>query len=106
MPAANPIITAEPDASIDNSEVMLTTIDNPYNPFDNFEEWYNFDFMQAIRENRPTCCGYLARVYLGPDDVSENEFNQVMNDVLDEICELNLSGKFKKITHEEAKKLL
>ena len=87
-------------------ECMLTTIDNPYNPFDNFDQWYMFDEMQARRENRPTCCGYLARVYLGPDDVSENEFNQVMNDVVDEICKLNLSGKFKKITKEEAKALV
>lgn len=87
-------------------EVMLTTIDNPYNPFDNFSEWYSFDEAAARRENRPTCCGYLARVYLGPDDVSEDEFNQVMNDVLDEICELNLSGKFKKVTREQAKALV
>lgn len=87
------------------SECMLTTIDNPYNPFDNFDEWYSFDEMKARQENRPTCCGYLARVYLGPDDVSDNEFNQGMNDIVDEICRLNLSGKFRKITREEAKAL-
>lgn len=87
-------------------EVMLTTIDNPYNPFTNFSQWYMFDERQAMRENRPTCCGYLARVYMAADDVSDNEFNQVMNDVIDEIVELNLSGKFKKINAEEASKLI
>ena len=91
---------------INNEEVMLTTVDNPYNPFDNFEEWYVFDEMQARKENRPTCCGYLAKVYMASDDVSDNEFNQVMNDTIDEICKLNLSGKFRKITAEEAKSLL
>lgn len=87
------------------AEVMLTTVDNPFNPFENFKEWYAFDELRARQENRPTCCSYLARVYLGPDDVSDNEFNQVMNDVLDEICRLNLSGKFRKITAEEARSL-
>lgn len=86
-------------------EVMLSTIDNPYNPFDNFEEWYAYDEMRARQENRPTCSGYLARVGMIPDDVSDNEFNQVMNDVIDEIVDLNLSGKFIKLTHEQAKKL-
>lgn len=90
---------------MNNEEVMLTTVDNPYNPFENFGEWYTFDELQARRENRPTCCSYLARVYLGPDDVSDNEFNQVMNDVIDEIVKLNLSGKFRKITAEQARAL-
>jgi hypothetical protein len=25
------------------SNVMLTTIDNPFNPFDNWDEWYAYD---------------------------------------------------------------
>lgn len=86
-------------------EVMLTTIDNPYNPFDNFEQWYMFDELQARRENRPTCCSYLARVDCSSDEVSEAEQRQTMNDIIDEIIELNLSNKFIKITQEEAKKL-
>ena len=77
---------------------MLSTIDNPYDPFDQFDEWYSFDEMQARKENRPTCCVYLARVSMNSDDVSENEFNRVMNDVIDEIIQLNLSGKFIKVT--------
>ena len=86
-------------------EVMLSTIDNPYNPFDNFEEWYSYDEMKARQEDRPTCCGYLARVSMVADDISDNEFNQVMNDVIDEICELNLSGKFIKVTRKQASEL-
>lgn len=90
---------------MDYPEVMLSTIDNPYNPFDNFDEWYAFDELRARQENRPTCCGYLARVSMVAEDLSDNEYNQVMNDVIDEIVELNLSGKFIKLTHEQAKKL-
>ena len=87
-------------------EVMLTTTDNPYNPFDNFEQWYMFDEMRARQENRPTCCGYLARVDASSSEVSDAELRQTMNDIIDEIVELNLSGKFRKITRSEAEKLL
>lgn len=86
-------------------EVMLSTIDNPYNPFDNFDQWYSYDEMKARQENRPTCCGYLARVDASSDEVSEAEQIQTMNDIIDEILELNLSGKFIKLTRSEAAKL-
>lgn len=86
-------------------EVMLSTMDNPYNPFDNFEQWYMFDELKARQENRPTCCGYLARVDYSSDEVSEAEQIQTMNDIIDEILTLNLSGKFIKLTRSEAAKL-
>ena len=86
-------------------EVMLSTIDNPYNPFDNFDQWYMFDELKARQENRPTCCGYLARVDYSSDEVSEAEQIQTMNDIIDEILTLNLSGKFIKLTRSEAAKL-
>ena len=86
-------------------EVMLSTIDNPYNPFDNFDQWYSYDEMKARQENRPTCCGYLARVDASSDEVSEAEQIQTMNDIIDEIIALNLSGKFIKLTRAEAAKL-
>ena len=79
-------------------EAMLTTIDNPYDPFDQFDEWYSYDEFMSRKENRPTCCAYLARVAMNSDDVSDNEFNRWMNETIDEILELNLSGKFKKVT--------
>lgn len=86
-------------------EVMLSTIDNPYNPFDNFDQWYAYDEIKARQENRPTCCGYLARVDASSDEVSEAEQIQTMNDIIDEIIALNLSGKFIKLTRAEAAKL-
>lgn len=86
-------------------EVMLSTIDNPYNPFDNFDQWYTFDEMRARQENRPTCCSYLARVDYSSDEVSEAEQIQTMNDIIDEIVQLNISGKFIKLTRSDAAKL-
>lgn len=36
---------------------MLTTINNPFDPFTRFDEWRAFD-----TANRTDCCGYIARM--------------------------------------------
>lgn len=79
-------------------EAMLTTIDNPFDPFNEFDQWYSYDELLARQQSRPTCSSYLARVAMNSDDVSENEYNRYMNAVIDEIIELNLSGTFRKVT--------
>ena len=45
-------------------DVMLTTIDNPYNPFTNFDEWWAFDISHGYNT-----CAYLSRIV---DVFSEN----------------------------------
>lgn len=79
-------------------EALLTTVDNEWDPFDNFAEWYSRDLELAREQNRRSAAGYLAIIMANSDDVSDNEFNQVMNDAIDEIVELDLSGTFKKVT--------
>lgn len=37
---------------------MLSTVDNPYNPYSNWKEWYAYD-----TEHGYFCCSYLARVF-------------------------------------------
>lgn len=81
-------------------EALLTTIDNEWDPFDNFAEWYSRDLALAREQNRRSASGYLAIIAANSDDVSDNEFNQVMNDAIDEIVELDLSGTFKKVTRK------
>ena len=81
-------------------EAMLTTIDNEWDPFDNFSEWFCRDQILAMQQNRRTCSGYLAIIAACSEDLSDNEYNQVMNDAIDEIVALDLSGTFKKVTRE------
>lgn len=81
-------------------EAMLTTTDNEWDPFDNFSEWFSRDMQLANQQGRRSCCGYLAIIAANSEDVSENEYNQVINDAIDEIVELDLSGTFKKVTRE------
>ena len=86
--------------SLTYPEALLTTVDNEFDPFEEFAEWYSRDLELARQQNRRSAAGYLAIIMANSDDVSDNEFNQVMNDAIDEIVELDLSGTFKKVTRE------
>ena len=48
--------------------VRLTTIDNPFNPFEDFTSWFLFDCEKGYN----TCC-YLAKIAKTSDSLSENE---------------------------------
>lgn len=85
------------------AKAMLSTIDNPFNPFDNFDEWMAYDEMLAREQGRPTCCGYLARMSMTSSDLSDKELEDLNEIVIDEICGLNLSGTFVKVLKNEGK---
>ena len=48
-----------------NDDIMLTTFNNPYDPFTNFDAWYKFDLTYGS-----DCCGILDRML---DAVREEE---------------------------------
>lgn len=66
------------------SDVMLTTIDNPYDPFDEWEQWLAFDVEQGYNT-----CGYLARIANTSSGLSEEMNNEEIERAMDEICKLN-----------------
>ena len=71
-------------------ELMLTTLDNPFNPFDQFDEWYSFD-----ESNGYHTCGYIARIACLADGLSESEEIELINDAITEIAALNVIGNYK-----------
>ena len=51
------------------ADVILTTSDNPWNPFTNWNEWYAFD------EGKKYCtCGLIAR--FSDDNYGDSEYEQ------------------------------
>jgi hypothetical protein len=74
-----------------NKEVFITTIDNPYDYFTQFDEWLNFDRLKGYYTLE-----YLARlVHTAPDLSDEEERNEIER-AIDSIIEWN--GKlYKKI---------
>lgn len=64
--------------------VALTTVDNPYNPLDDFEGWYNWD----MRHSYSSCC-LLARFMPAPSDILPDAYNeQLKEQAIDRIVKL------------------
>ena len=75
--------------------LALTTEDNPFDPFDEFEEWFNFDVTQGY----PTCA-YLARVTTTSTDLTEADQVEATNEAIEEILKLNLTGNYQVVERE------
>lgn len=70
---------------------MLTTVDNPFNPFFEYEEWLNFDETEGYFSNE-----LLARVVISSDEISEADQLLAIEYAIDEIIKENVSGMHKK----------
>lgn len=75
---------------------MLTTIDNPYDPFTHFDEWYAFDESRGYHT-----CGYLARIVKSSDELSEADEDAAIEMAIDEIIKWNILGIYEKVTKNE-----
>lgn len=71
---------------------MLTTIDNPYDPNIQYDEWLAYDELMGYYTN-----AYLARVCITSDDLSDADQEQAADDAMDEIIRENPLGIYKKI---------
>lgn len=74
-------------------EHMLTTIDNPYDPFTQFDEWYSFDERSGYHST-----ALLARIAKTSDDLSEADVSVAIENAIDEIVTENVSGVHTKVT--------
>jgi len=74
------------------SESMLTTTDNPYDPFTQFDEWYAFDEAAGYHSS-----ALLARIVRSSDDLSEADQSLAIEDAIDEVVRENVLGIYKKV---------
>lgn len=72
---------------------MLTTFDNPYNPFTNFNEWFMFDVEKGYYT-----CSYLARIVNLTDDMTQKEEDAEIERAIDEIILYNPFNIYKKVS--------
>jgi hypothetical protein len=71
---------------------LLTTIDNPYNPFTQWIEWY----MEDTRLGYDTC-GLIARMAVSSNLIKDHAEEEAMTDIL----RYNWSGKHIAVTEQE-----
>lgn len=74
---------------------MLTTIDNPFDPFEDFANWFVYDSQKGYNS-----CGLLA-ITAGTSEVySEDENFSLIEEAIDSIVETNPLKIYKKVTKE------
>jgi hypothetical protein len=72
--------------------VMLSTIDNPYDPFDNFSSWYMYDV-----ESGYNSCAYLARIAKTSDQFTDVENEEEIERAIDEIIQYDFRNIYFKV---------
>ena len=81
------------------AKYAITTIDNPYNPFNDFTSWLLFDSQKGYNT-----CSYLDRVSEVEDDMTDEEKEAAVEKGIDDIIDndfLNLYRKVKKSDYEK-----
>ena len=74
---------------------MLTTIDNPYDPFDDFTSWFMYDVEKGYNS-----CSYVARIAKTSEQFTEKENNEEIERAIDEIIEHDFMNIYVKVTRE------
>ena len=71
----------------------LTTVDNPYDPFDDFKNWFTFDVL-----NQHNTCERLARTAKVNELLSEPERDSEIERAIDSIIESDLENIYIKVS--------
>jgi len=79
-------------------ECRLTTIDNPYDPFDQFSLWFLYDI-----ENQYFTCEYLGRFAITSEQLSDEENQEEIERAIDEIIKYDFRNIYKKVFKKEVK---
>lgn len=74
------------------TKCMLTTFDNPFNPFENFNDWFLFDVEKGYNS-----CDYLARIARTSDALSDKENDEEVERAIDEIIKYDFLNIYKKL---------
>lgn len=74
------------------TKVMLTTIDNPYNPFTQFTQWYLYDVHAGHNS-----CGYLDRIAKTSEEFTDEENAAEIERAIDEIIKNDIFNIYKKV---------
>lgn len=74
------------------SKCMLTTFDNPFDPFEQFDSWFLFDVEKGYNS-----CAYLARIARTSDQFSDEENDEEVEKAIDEIIKYDFMNVYKKV---------
>lgn len=70
-----------------------TTFDNPYDPFEQFTQWFMFDEEKGYHTT-----AYLGRIARTSDQLSDEENNKEVERAIDEIIRYDFQNIYRKVT--------
>lgn len=74
------------------TRVAITTFDNPFDPFTQFDQWFLFDIEKGYNT-----CGYLGRIARTSDSLSDEENDEEVERAIDEIIKYDYRNIYKKV---------
>lgn len=74
------------------SNIGITTVDNPFDPFTQFKEWYAYDI--ALGYNT---CDHLARLTASSSDLSDEDNELDMEQAVDAVIETDMLDVYRKV---------
>jgi hypothetical protein len=80
---------------VEDTDWMLTTVDNPYDPFTQYEDWYTWDFNAGYHTP-----GALARQVVTSNDLSEADQAVAIAQAVDDLVDLNPFGMYRKVSRK------
>ena len=83
------------------NKFMLTTFDNPFNPFVDFSSWYMFDC-----EKGHNTCSRLARIVNLDSEMTQKEVDEEKERAMKLIVKYDFEDKFMMGTQEQIEKWL
>lgn len=80
----------------EKQECWLTTLYNPYDPFTQFDEWYQYDTINGY-----DTCGYIAHVAKTSSELSDVDYNLEVDRAIDEIIKFDPLNIYVKVRRKE-----
>ena len=84
----------EKGAAPERPIVALSTIDNPYDPIDDFDHWLDYDLLAGYN-----CSEVLSRLAFTSDSLSDVENDQIIEDAIDSLVSNDPLNLFIKVKH-------
>ena len=75
---------------------LLTTIDNPYDPSEDFDKWNQWDCEHGYYTNQR-----IAKVQSTSIDLTDCENQRIINGIIDDFMRLDDTGLYKRIVIDE-----
>ena len=73
-------------------KVAITTTDNPFDPFDQFDKWFHFDSSKNYHSSR-----MVARIAFTSSELPDADNTRIIEDAIDYVVSINPTGNMKKL---------